>query len=118
MSLQRDGYVRRLLALYCGMPHTAARRPSPPDRRLAAQLFGRGIPLELVESAFHLAIARRSHRDPQAPPLPPIRSLAYFLPVLDELLLLPLDPGYLAYLRSRADRTDPTVQISTDLGER
>ena len=115
MSLQRDTYLRRLLALYVGLPHTAARRPWPPDRRLAEQLFDRAIPLELVESAFHLAIARRSRRDPQAPPLPPIRSLAYFLPVIDELLLLPLDPGYLAYLRSRADQT---VQISTDLGER
>ncbi len=115
MSPQRDGYLRQLLTLYCGLPHTAARRPSPADRRLAAELFDRGISLELVESAFHLACARRSCRHPQAPPLPLIRSLAYFLPVIDELLLLSLDPAYREYLRLRADQP---VQIPTDLGER
>lgn len=115
MTPDRNLYLRRLLELYCGLPHTAARRPSPYDRQLAVQLFDRGVSLDLIESAFHLAIARRSCRDPQAPPLPPIRSLAYFLPLLDEILLQPLHPTYLAYLRSR---TDPAVQISTDLGER
>jgi hypothetical protein len=27
MSPVRDNYLRQLLALYCGLPHTAARRP-------------------------------------------------------------------------------------------
>jgi hypothetical protein len=110
----RDDYLRRLLALYCGLPHTAARRPSPPDRRLAERLFDRGISLDLVEAAFLLAIARRTHR-PQAPALPPIRSLAYFLPVIEEVLLQPLDPRYLAYLRARLDQS---VQIPPDQGDR
>jgi hypothetical protein len=115
MSSHRDRYVQRLLALYLGLPHTAARRPSSYDRRLAAQLFDRGIPADLVELAFRLAIARRSLREPQAPPLSPIRSLAYFLPLLDELLRQPLTPAYRDYLRAR---TDHLVQIPTDSGER
>ena len=111
MNLDRAGYLKRLLERYCGLPLTAARRPSPFDRRLASQLFDRGISLETIETAFRLALARRTCRHPQAPPLAPIRSLAYFLPLLDELLRTPLETGYLDYLRAKADRN---VQIPAD----
>lgn len=115
IPLPRDFYVRALLALYCGLPHTAARRPSASDRRLANQLFDQGIPLPTVEEAFLLAVARRSTRRSDLPPLPPIHSLAYFLPVIDELRNQHLDPDYLLYLRARCDNQ---VQIPTDPGER
>lgn len=115
MSLERADYLKRLLDRYCGLPHTAARRPSPYDRRLAGQLFDRGIALEAIETAFRLAIARRTCRDPEAPPLAPIRSLAYFLPLLDELLQTAHEPGYLAYLRAKADLN---VQIPTGPDDR
>lgn len=115
MRPDRDDYLRRVLALYCGLPHTAARRPFPPDCRLAKQLFDRGISLETIETAFLLASARRMYRDPQDPPLTPIRSLAYFLPVIDEVLLQPPEPGYVSYFRLKVDLN---VQISTDLSER
>ena len=85
MSSPRPLYTRQLLDLYCGLPHTAARRPSPYDRQLAHQLWDQNIPLETIEAAFLLAIARRSSREPSLQPLPPIRSLAYFLPVIQEL---------------------------------
>jgi len=98
MSNRSD--VQRLLDLYCGLPHTAARRPSGADRRLANQLCDQQIPFELIEAALLIAIARRNRRDPQAPPLPSIRSLAYFLPIIEELRLNPPDPDYLRYLRS------------------
>ena len=113
--MSRDDYRKQLLDLYRGLPHRAARRPSLYDRRLVDQLFERGVPLNVLETAFLLAIARRTGRDPQAPPLPPIRSLAYFLPLIDEALLLADDPGYLAYLRSKVDQS---VQISTGRGDR
>lgn len=115
MRPARDDYLRQLLALYCGLPHTAARRPFPPDRRIAEQLFGRGISLDTIETAFLLAIARRTHRDQQASPLAPIRSLAYFLPVIDEVLRQPPDPGYVSFLRLKVDQN---VQIPTDTTER
>lgn len=113
--MSREAYVRALLALYCGLPQTAARRPSPADRRLAAELFDQGVSLATVETAFLLAVARRSVRPAGLPPLPPIRSLAYFRPILEELRHYPHDPGYLSYLRSRAREDD---QISTVSGER
>jgi hypothetical protein len=115
MNHHRDDYLRHLLALYCGLPHTAARRPFPPDRRIAEQLFDRGISLDTIETAFLIASARRIYRDPQAPPLTPIRSLAYFLPVIDEVLRQPPDPGYVSYLRLKVDLN---VQISPDSPER
>jgi hypothetical protein len=99
--MSRDDYVRDLLALYCGLPYVVARRPSPTDRRLAAQWFDEGVSLVTIETAFLLAIARRSTRPPDLPPLSPIRSLAYFLPVVEELCLNPTDAGYLSYLRLR-----------------
>ncbi len=112
MNLDRADYLKRLLGRYCGLPHTAARRPSPYDRRLAGQLFDRGISLETIEIAFLLAIARRTHREPEAPPLTPIRSLAYFLPLLeDEVLLTHFEPGYIDYLRYKAEQADLNVHI-------
>ena len=108
--------AERLLDLYCGLAQTAARRPSPADRRLAAELCRQGLAFDLLEGALLLAVARRNCRPPQAPPLPPIRSLAYFLPVLEELRQAPPHPDYLQYLRSRA--ADPKVHFATDSRER
>jgi hypothetical protein len=96
---QRD-YVRRLLDAYRTTPGTcgAVRRP---DRLLAAQLHQRGVPLEAVENALTLATARRLARPANAPPLGIIRSLAYFLPVIEEALSLSVSPEYFRFLRQR-----------------
>ena len=115
MSADRANYLKRLLKLYGGLPHKAARRPSIYDRRLAAQLFDRGVSLDTLETAFLLAIARRSQRDPEAPALPAIRSLAYFLPVIEEVLQLPDALGYLDYLRARVEIS---VQIPAERRDR
>lgn len=119
--MTREVYVRTLLELYCGLPHTAVRRPTPQDRRMATDLFDRGVPLYLAEMALLLALGRRSTRPPELPPLPPIHSLAYFLPVLEELQLEPPDPGYLDYLRDLQGRLRtgrPGDRIPTASGER
>ena len=52
-----------------------------------------------VESALLLASLRRLVRPTNVPPLPPIRSLAHFLPVIEELLAHPVPDNYLEYLR-------------------
>ena len=46
-----------------------------------------------------LACLRRSVRPADVPPLPRIRSLAYFHPVVEELREHPAPGGYLQYLR-------------------
>ena len=96
-------YVRRVLEAYCATPGTAGvvRRA---DRLLAVQLHERGVPLEAVENALVLAAARRIIRSPEAPPLGTIRSLAYFVPVIEEVLQLKVSQEYFQHLRRRLHR--------------
>jgi hypothetical protein len=98
---QRD-YVCRLLDTYRVTPGTsgAVRRA---DRVLALQLYARGVPLEAVENAFVLAAARRL-RPVGAAPLGTIRSLAYFSPVIEEVLQLQVSQEYFQYLRLKLQR--------------
>jgi len=99
---QRD-YVHRLLDAYRATPGTcgAVRRP---DRLLAAQLHQRGVPLEAVENALVLAAVRRLRRPAGAAPLGTIRSLAYFSPVIEEVLQLQVSQQYFQHLRHKLQR--------------
>ncbi len=74
-------YVSTVLTLYLGLPETPL-RPSAQDRRCARELYDRSVPLSVIESAFLLASLRRLLRPADVPPLSPIRSLAYFQPVI------------------------------------
>ena len=93
-----DGYVTAVLTLYLGLPETPL-RASTQDRRLARQLYEHGVTLQVVESAFLLASVRRLARPADVPALSPIRSLAYFQPVIEELLSNPPPTNYMEYLR-------------------
>jgi hypothetical protein len=104
-------YVETVLTLYRKLPDTPNRH-SRYDRRLAAQLHQQNVPLALIEAAFLLATARRLLRDPSYPPLSPIRSLHYFLPLIDELLDQPLAPNYLAYLRHKLASQQPPINLA------
>jgi hypothetical protein len=53
-----------------------------------------------------LAAARRLIRPADAAPLGTIRSLAYFLPVIDEVLNLRINPDYFSYLRHKIERAN------------
>ena len=76
----------------------AARLPSRLDRQLALTLYSRGVSLDQIEAAMLLAHLRRAARPT---PLPPIRSLHYFLPAIDEVSRDPIDPLWLDYLRHK-----------------
>jgi len=91
-------YISTVILLYVDLPDTPL-SASLQDHAHALRLHDRGISLALVESAFLLASLRRLARPSDAPPLPPIRSLAYFLPVIAELLAQPMPENYLDYLR-------------------
>ena len=110
-------YVSAVLTLYVDLPDTPL-RASVPDQRQARIWFDRGVPLEVVETALLLACLRRKARPTDVPPLPRIRSLAYFQPVIEELREHPAPCGYLQYLRVKLrgvlDSPDPAkVQKST-----
>lgn len=96
----QKAYVQAVLTLYRRLPDTPS-RPRRADRHLAAKLYRRGVRLHALEVALRLASARRHARPPDADPLPPIRSLHYFLPVIDELPSEPPPDGYLDYLRDK-----------------
>jgi hypothetical protein len=104
--MERHDYVRRVLEAYRATPGTCGviRRP---DRLLAVQLHERGVPIEAVENALVLAAARRLVRGANAPPLAPVRSLAYFLPVLEEVLHLDVSADYFEHLHQRVARLTP-----------
>ena len=97
---QRDLYVRRVLDQYRQLPGTLG-QVRRTDRRLAEQLHGRGVPLSLVEAAFALATCRRLLRSADAEPLEPVRTMHYFLAVIEELREQPLDPDYVRHLQGK-----------------
>ena len=99
----RADYIDKVLSAYRRTPGTPGtiRRP---DRLLAAQLQEGGVPLMAVENALVLAAARRMIRPAGSPPLATIRSLAYFLPVIQEVLSLRVSPDYFQHLRHKIER--------------
>jgi hypothetical protein len=100
-ALQRR-YVQAVLSRYLWLPDTPS-ECSRHDRRLARTWCEQGIPLIVVEAALLLAATRRALREPYLAPLPRVRALHYFAPVVRELLENPKDPDreYLVCLLRR-----------------
>jgi hypothetical protein len=96
----RGEYVQKVLEAYRQTPGTTG-RVRQHDRLLAARLHQRGVPLQTVENALVLAAARRLFRPADAPPLATVRSFAYFLPVIEEVLELKISPDYFRYVRNK-----------------
>lgn len=103
----QEQYIHQVLEAYRKTPGTTGtiRRP---DRLLAAQLFQRGVTVSVIENAFVLAATRRLVRRPDGQPLGTIRSLAYFLPIIEEVQELRVSPDYFHYLRHKLQRMAPT----------
>jgi len=101
-----NDYLDSVIKLYIQLPDTPV-KPSTNDRATAASFLYQGIPLHIVESALMLASVRRSVRPHDAIPLPPVRSLAYFAPVIRELANNPLPDGYKQYLTQKLNRLAP-----------
>jgi hypothetical protein len=99
----QEEYIRQVLEAYRKTPGTmgTVRRP---DRMLAAQLYQRGVAVSVIENALVLAAARRLMRPADAPPLGTIRSLAYFLPVIEEVLDMRVSPEYFQHVRRKLER--------------
>lgn len=110
VALSQEQYVRRLLERYRRTP-TVQGQLRRADRELATRLYRRGVPLPLVEAALSLAAVRRLFRDPKMPALQPVRSLHYFVPVLEELLQDPPDPGYIQCLDWKLAHLDDYLKL-------
>ena len=103
----QEEYIRQVLEAYRKTPGTTGTAHRA-DRMLAAQLYQRGISVSVVENALVLAAARRLMRPADALPLGTIRSLAYFLPVIEEVVGLRVAPNYFQYLRHKLERSRST----------
>ena len=112
-SETRRFYVQRLLNLYQLVPGTTGNLRRS-DRNLAAKLHDQGVSLDMIRGAMILAVARRTFRSKSAPRLPPIASLSYFRPVLEELSTEPPEPGYLDYLRHKLSAVAPDFVAGLD----
>ncbi len=104
--IPRRLYVQRALDLYRLAPGTTGNLRRS-DRRLAGELYDRGISFEVVQAALLLAVARRTFRLDSAAPLAPIATLHYIRPVIDELIAEPPEPGYLSYIRYKLATVAP-----------
>ena len=95
-----SSYSRSILQLYTELPHTP-KRPSRDDRFVVQKLQRQRIPLRRVQAALLLGSARRCFRADSAEHLLPIRSIRYFLPVVEELAFARVDSDYIDYLRRK-----------------
>ena len=102
-SSGREDYVRKVLQAYRNTPGTCGHLRRP-DRLLAIELYQRGVALEKIENALALAAVRRLIRPAGAPPLTAVRSMAYFLPVIEEVLEMEVSEEYFLYVRQKLQR--------------
>ncbi len=102
-ALSQPEYVRQVLQAYRETPGTTGKIHRS-DHLLAAQLHQRGVTLTIVENALILATARRLLRPATAPALSTVRSLAYFLPIIEEVLSLKLSQDYFQHARRRVQQ--------------
>jgi hypothetical protein len=114
MDTQVTTYVAAVLALYQRLPDVVT-RPRRQDRQLALDLHRRGVPLALIETALAIATARRGAPPDAAAPRSPVRSLHYYLPVIEELLTAPPADGYLDYLRDHLADPAPGERPENDV---
>jgi hypothetical protein len=104
-------YVASVVTLYIEMPDTPM-RVSASDQWLARHFHEDGVPLETVETALLLGSLRRLIRPADAPRLSPIRSLAYFRPVIEELCEQPAPKNYREYLHLKLRQAAKTLSAN------
>ncbi len=105
--MSRRHYLAAVIRLYLAQPG-APPRASRDDWAAAQDLFARGVDLADLRHAVRLATLRRLAA---APSCGPVRSLAYYRRVLDQLAPDELDPTYVDYIARRyAALTPPSAR--------
>ena len=115
--MTRKQYIEQILKSYLDCPDTP-RKARQRDWAIATTFYNQHIDPATVAHAIRLATLRRHRRDPQYEPLEPIRSLAYFRPLVELLQQQPHDPRYVEYTQwSYENRLDwPVMDTPTQKG--
>jgi hypothetical protein len=98
--VSQENYVGAVLDAYVSLPDTP-NRTRRDDRYLAITWYRQGIALFQVKAAMLTAVARRTFREAGQWPLEPIRSLRYFVPLIEEIQRSDADESYLRYLQQK-----------------
>lgn len=104
VSAERS-YVDRVRQLF-GQAACVLGSFSPSDERLAASWQAHGIEFETVRRAWLLGCTRKSLSLIDRPSAAPIRSLRYFVPVLEEVLAESFPPDYWSHLQFNLRRCE------------
>ncbi len=102
---ERVQYVKDVLGRFY-LDASTRPRLSRSDWMYANELYDKDVPLAAVEAALILTKIRRDLRSPGLPQPAAIRSLAYFRPVIDEILNGPPDLGSLHSLHMAIKKVD------------
>jgi len=105
----RRTFVEEVLREFCSMRATSG-RSTRRDWLFAHRLFAAEVPLAAVKAAFLVESVRRVLRAPRRFPPRPIRSLSYFGPIIDQILLHPPDLAALNYLVFNLNRLDDEIR--------
>lgn len=97
---QKHEFIQAVLEMYLALPDTPNVFSSH-DFYVAKLWFDQGISLLQVQQAITLAQIRRGFRRSDDPPLNPIRSLHYFVPIIQEIQCQPMDDKYFRYLQRK-----------------
>ncbi len=108
--ISKPAYVARVLNFYLRLAETPTKY-SRIDKQLAQELYDKQIALDEVEAAMILATGRRLMRSAATPKLGPIRSLHYFLPLIEEIRSAHISAGYIEYLRRKMATLEQRGQI-------
>jgi hypothetical protein len=95
--MNRRQYLAAVIRLFLAQPDAPA-RTSRDDWRVAQTLYDRNVDLAHFSHAVRLATLRRLTA---TRPLTPVRSLAFYRHVLDQLAPDELESGYIDYIATR-----------------
>ena len=96
--MNRRQYLVAVIRLFLAQPGAPA-RATRDDWAVAQALYARGVDYADFSHAVRLATLRRLAA--AGPPLPPVRRLAYYRQVLDQLSPDELESGYVDYVAYR-----------------
>jgi hypothetical protein len=112
-SNPQQAFVEEVKRLFLGLvPEVSSFTDA--DHRLACRWFSQQIPLPLLEKAFLLGSTRKQITRINRQGDPPIRSLHYFQPLLEEARQLEVGESYWNHLRRQLQRLtqSPPVQLN------